>query len=97
MNGENTNSLNIRNEILSSFNSEKTIRTIENILNVKGINDYPKELYALYEKEAERLIRSSFLIKKNEKLYVLSRNDEDNYYLEKARVIDRIMDFLYNY
>ena len=97
MNGENTNSLNIRNEILSSFNSEKTIRTIENILNVKGINDYPKELYALYEKEAERLVRSSFLIKRSGGLYVLSRNDEDNYYLEKARIIDRIMDFLYNY
>ena len=96
MNGENTNSLNIRNEILSSFNSEKTIRTIENILNVKGINN-SENLYNLYEKEAERLVRSSFLIKRSGGLYVLSRNDEDNYYLEKARVIDRIMDFLYNY
>ena len=96
MNDKNINSLDIRKEILSSFNSEKTTKTIENILNEKGINN-SENLYKLYEKEAERLVRSSFLIKKNGYSYVLSRNNEDNYYLEKARIIDRIMDFLYNY
>ena len=96
MNDKNINSLNIRKEILSSFDSEKTTKTINNILNEKGINN-SENLYKLYEKEAERLVRSSFLIKKNGYSYVLSRNNEDNYYLEKARIIDRIMDFLYNY
>lgn len=58
----------IREKILSSFNSEKngTKKTIYNILNEKGV-DYTinKNLYELYEKEADHLVRISYLIKKN--------------------------------
>ena len=96
MNDKNINSLNIRKEILSSFDSEKTTKTINNILNEKGINN-SENLYKLYEKEAERLVRSSFLIKKNGYSYVLSRNNEDNYYLKRAGITDKIMNFLYTY
>ena len=96
MNDKNINSLDIRKEILSSFNSEKTIRTIENILNVKGIHNYSKELYVLYEREADRLVRNSFLIKKNGHSYVISKNDEDKYCLEKAGMMDKFMNFLNN-
>ena len=96
MNDKNINSLNIRKEILSSFDSEKTTKTINNILNEKGINN-SENLYNLYEKEAERLVRSSFLIKRSGGLYVLSKNDEDNYYLEKAGMIDRFMNFFNNF
>ena len=96
MNDKNINSLDIRKEILSSFNSEKTTKTIENILNEKGINN-SKNLYNLYEKEAERLVRNSFLIKKNGCSYVLSRKYENNYYLKMAGITDKIMNFLYTY
>ncbi len=97
MAGENINSLSIRNEILNILNSEKTMKTINNILNEKGINNPQRGLYDLYEKEAERLFRNSFLIEKYGQLYVISRKDEDKYYLKKAGMMDRIMNFLNNF
>ena len=87
----------IKENILSSFNSEKNgaEKTIENILNEKGMNyGAKKNLYKLYEREAEHLVRTSFLIKNHGNLYILSRNDEDKYYLEKAGIMDRVMNFL---
>ncbi len=91
----------IKENILSSFNSEKigTKKTIYNILNEKGIIPYDKnfsDLYDLYEKEAEHLVRNSSLIKNNGDLYVFSREGEDKYYLEKAEIMDRIMNFFSN-
>ena len=97
MDDKNINSLDIRNEILSSFNSEKTTKTIEDMLHNRKTEKYNGDLLLLYEREAERLVRNSFIIKKNGHSYVLSRNDEDKYYLEKAGMIDIFMNFLYNF
>lgn len=87
----------IRENILSSFNSEKigAKKTIWDIINEKGVEYKSQEnLYNLYENEAEHLVRVSYLVKKNENLYVFDRNDEDRYFFKQAGYLDRIINFL---
>ena len=97
MDDKTISSLDIKKEILSSFNYDKTTKTIEDMLHNRKTEKYNGDLLLLYEREAERLVRNSFIIKKNGHSYVLSRNDEDKYYLEKAGMMDIFMNFLYNF
>ena len=53
--------------------------------------------FQAFGKTQAQLFRNSFLIEKYGQLYVISRKDEDKYYLKKAGMMDRIMNFLNNF